>query len=75
MTSLYDKTKAQITTLLAEAYAICFNCDIWSSRKMRGYIDVSAHFIDKDWKLRNLLLRCPRFTSRHTWESSVVTVM
>ena len=45
--------------------------DIWSDRKMRGYLGVTVHTIEiqnSDISLKSFLLRCNRFTGSHTGE-------
>ncbi|XP_055353304.1 E3 SUMO-protein ligase ZBED1-like [Paramacrobiotus metropolitanus] len=44
---------------------VAINCDIWSSKKQRGYLGVTVHFIDSSWNLRNHLLACTRFEGKH----------
>ena len=47
--------------------SVCVTLDLWSSRQMRSYLGITAHFI-LDWKLGSALLACKRFTGRHTHE-------
>ncbi|XP_034071694.1 uncharacterized protein LOC117545812 [Gymnodraco acuticeps] len=45
--------------------------DIWSDRKMRGFLGVTAHYLEKDEErieLKSNLLACDRFKGSHTAE-------
>lgn len=44
---------------------ICLTLDIWSSRQMRSYLGITAHFT-RNWTFENVVLACKRFRSRHT---------
>ena len=63
--SLHKKLEYSLLNLLKSADAVAINCDIWSSKRQRGYLGVSAHFIDQDFKARHVLLACPRFSGTH----------
>ena len=63
--SLNKKLELSLLNLLKTADAVAINCDIWSSKRQRGYLGVSAHFIDKDFTSRHVLLACPRFSGTH----------
>ncbi|GAV01181.1 hypothetical protein RvY_11931 [Ramazzottius varieornatus] len=63
----HRKIKEKLLSLLTKAVAVAINLDIWSSKRMRGYMGISLHFIDEKFRLRNLLA-CPRFKGSHTAE-------
>ncbi|KAL3048812.1 hypothetical protein OYC64_008317 [Pagothenia borchgrevinki] len=45
--------------------------DIWSDRKMRGFLGVTAHYLEQDEErieLKSNLLACDRFKGSHTAE-------
>ena len=48
--------------------SVCLTIDIWSSRQMRGYIGMTAHFI-LEWNLQSILVCCKRFKGKHTSEN------
>ena len=52
--------------LLRETDCITLCLDVWTSKVTRGYLGVTAHFLDTDGKLRNVLLGCFRFKGSHT---------
>jgi len=35
---------------------ISFTLDIWISLSTKSFLAITAHYIDKDWKLRNVLV-------------------
>ncbi|GAU89855.1 hypothetical protein RvY_02357 [Ramazzottius varieornatus] len=65
-TAAYVNIKAALVRLLDKADAVAINIDIWSSKRQRGYLGISVHFIDEKFRLRNFLLACPRFKGAHT---------
>ncbi|GAU96370.1 hypothetical protein RvY_07826 [Ramazzottius varieornatus] len=65
----YVNIKAALVRLLDKADAGAINIDIWSSKRQRGYLGISVHFIDEKFRLRNFLLACPRFKGSHTAEA------
>ncbi|GAU91509.1 hypothetical protein RvY_03748 [Ramazzottius varieornatus] len=64
--SIYKKLETKALDLLKSATAIAINCDIWSSKRQRGYLGVSAHYIDENFKLQHVFLACPRFSGIHS---------
>lgn len=60
---------------MATAAAVTLNVDVWSSKRQRGYIGITVHFVDDQWKPRHFLLGCPRFTGNHTAEAILDLVM
>ncbi|XP_020670837.3 uncharacterized protein LOC110091171 isoform X1 [Pogona vitticeps] len=65
---LYAKVKEEVMALLAKADDLAITLDIWSSRRMRGFLGVTAHAI-LDSELKTRLLACHRFLGRHTHEN------
>ncbi|GAU91990.1 hypothetical protein RvY_04143 [Ramazzottius varieornatus] len=63
--SIYKKLETKVLDLLKSATAIAINCDIWSSKRQRGYLGVIAHYIDENFKLQHVLLACSRFSRIH----------
>ena len=50
----------------ADAVALC--ADIWTSPDNRGFLGVTAHFVDEYFQLRSFVLGCPRFEGSHSIE-------
>src|ERR1700723_2839417 len=62
------RIKADLIVLLKEATVVAIALDIWSSKRLRGYMGMTVHFVDKSYRLRSFLLGCPRFEGKHTAE-------
>ena len=63
---------SRISDRLKNVHSICLTVDIWSSRGMRAYIGITAHYI-LDYKLESVMLACKRFKGSHTAENILVT--
>lgn len=48
---------------------ISFTCDAWSSRVARGYMGITAHWVDNEWNLYRTILSFVRFPTPHTGET------
>ena len=62
--TLQDSVKSMLT----QSSSVSLTVDIWSSRQMRSYLGVTAHFMH-NWKLMSAMLACRRFKGRHTAEN------
>ncbi len=60
-----DATRAKLQQLLSKSQVVCVTVDLWSSRQMRSYFGMTAHFV-VDWQLRSAMLSCTRFHGSHT---------
>ena len=56
-------------TALRRASSVSVTVDIWSSRQMRSFLGITAHYISPDWELRSAMLACKPFSGRHTAEN------
>lgn len=68
--SLLPKTYHEIYEIVKEdiktAEAVCVTTDGWTSINNDSFIAVTAHFIDKNIKLKSYLLGCVEYTKNHT---------
>jgi hypothetical protein len=65
--NLYMSTKIQIQKYLQEIPGkISFTMDIWTSPSTKAFLAITAHFIDKNWKLQNLLIDFVQIFGSHT---------
>ena len=48
---------------------VTFTTYMWTSCQTQGYITVTAHFLDKAWKLESCILAIRRVDQRHTGEN------
>lgn len=54
--------KLLLDTIASVESRICFTCDLWSSCNNRGYLTLTAHYVDNRWTLRSKVLNfryCP----------------
>ncbi len=49
---------------------ITLTCDVWSSRTLRGYFVVTAHWIDDNFELQNVVLDFVHFPPPHDQSST-----
>src|SRR3954451_4352680 len=52
-TANIDKMQEAFQDILGK---ISFTIDIWTSPSTKSFLSITAHYIDKDWKLRNVLV-------------------
>ena len=57
-----DKVKQNMSRF---PYRICLTFDVWTVITYEGYICLTAHFVDKNWKLTRFLTFC-RMKPPHT---------
>ena len=71
-TKLLPEKKAEIQEKvkisLQKAEMICVTVDLWSSRQMKSYFGITAHYIT-DWCLQSVMLACSRFRGSHTGDA------
>ena len=48
-----DKMQESFQDILGK---ISFTLDVWTSPSTKSFLAIIAHYIDKDWKLRNVLV-------------------
>lgn len=71
MTAIVDEQQINIQSQLASVPgAISLTTDAWSSKIYKGYVAVTAHWVDQYWCLRSVLLDFQRFPSPHTADAT-----
>lgn len=65
ITKLYDTTKDGIRGML-RGEKLGLTTDGWSSLATESYVTVTAHFIDEDWEMRNVVLDTSELQTAHT---------
>ncbi|XP_077228329.1 zinc finger BED domain-containing protein RICESLEEPER 2-like [Tasmannia lanceolata] len=56
---IYKREKEKLKLALGKVDGrICFTSDVWSSITQDGYICLTAHFVDEDWRLHNNASTC-----------------
>lgn len=69
--SLAEERRSKLKTQLSNTYHVSVTVDIWSDRKMRGFLGVTVHWMERDAErvqLKTNLLACNRFKGSHTAE-------
>ena len=64
-----DTLKDSIIDLLKQTTAVTLCLDIWTSKATRGYLGLTAHFVDVKGNIRNVVLGVFRFKGQHTAEA------
>jgi len=57
LSNLYTSEKRCIRGIVASAEFLCCTTDMWSSRNGDGYITLTSHFIDLDFKMCCIIFR------------------
>uniref|UniRef100_A0A3P8SXC3 HAT C-terminal dimerisation domain-containing protein n=1 Tax=Amphiprion percula TaxID=161767 RepID=A0A3P8SXC3_AMPPE len=68
---LVKKVKETVLEKLATQSSVSLTTDLWSDRRLRSFLGVTAHVCCKkkgSYALESYLLDCMRFTGRHGWE-------
>jgi len=69
--SLAEERRSKLKTQLSNTDHVSVTVDIWSDRKMRGFLGVTVHWMERDAErvqLKTNLLACNRFKGSHTAE-------
>lgn len=72
---MYDEIQLKLKQQLRETTCVSVTVDIWSDRKMRSFLGVTAHYLSND-TLHSKLMACETLTgwfSTHTASPSVGT--
>ncbi|KAL4085139.1 hypothetical protein QTP88_011338 [Uroleucon formosanum] len=63
---LYNCTLEQLKQQIQSSTAICLTTDGWTCINNRGYIAITAHYIEPNGTLSSICLSCEEFNERHT---------
>lgn len=69
--NLAEERRSKLKTQLSNTDHVSVTVDIWSDRKMRGFLGVTVHWIEKEAEriqLKTNLLACNHFKGSHTAE-------
>ncbi|KAL0655624.1 hypothetical protein Bca4012_076208 [Brassica carinata] len=72
----YEIEKAKLIEVLGKHKGrVCFTADLWTARSVvMGYICITAHYIDENWRLNNKILAFCNIKPPHTGEVIARTV-
>lgn len=63
----YETKKIQLQNIFQEfSGRISFTLDIWTSPSTKSFLALTAHFINKEWKLQNIILDFIQIYDSHT---------
>ena len=72
-TLLYKNVREAINRKLAQdlksSYGVGFTTDAWTSRKNQGYVALTLHYIDSEWKLQSFTMDCRMLPGSHSGEA------
>lgn len=63
---LYEESKSKIVQILKDAVSIAITTDGWTSRSTQSYITITAHTVNSDWKMENVVLQTRPLFESHT---------
>ncbi|XP_005102535.1 zinc finger BED domain-containing protein 4 [Aplysia californica] len=63
---LYIDEQAKVMHLLMDTNFVCLTTDHWSSRRIQGFLTVTAHFVTSDWELQACVLDTVRIATSLT---------
>ena len=66
-TTCYTSLKEQLIETIS-SQEIAVTTDLWTSRAIQGYLTITAHFINSEWRLENKVLLTQEMAERHTGE-------
>ncbi|MQL82114.1 hypothetical protein Taro_014588 [Colocasia esculenta] len=72
---LYEKEKDKMCKFFNKiTFRVTLTADIWTSINMVGYISLTCHFIDDDWRLQKKILNFLSFEYPHSGEEIYKTI-
>ncbi|XP_078447458.1 putative transcriptional regulator tpeD [Wolffia australiana] len=63
--TMYTEVRGKLVEMFAEIHSVSLTVDAWTSRNNLSLLGVTAHWIDGDWKLCDLLLAILRIKGSH----------
>ena len=63
MTKIQDDVKNNLKSIPGR---ICLTSDLWTSVTSEEYICLMAHYVDENWKLKNIILNFCHMPLSHT---------
>ena len=67
---LYNANISQIQKFLQETPGkLSFTMDIWTSPSAKAFLAITTHYIDKNWKLQNILVDFIQIFGSHSGEN------
>ncbi|KAJ8346635.1 hypothetical protein SKAU_G00280360 [Synaphobranchus kaupii] len=63
---MYEDVKNEVKQSLFEADRVAITTDGWTSCSTEGYVTITAHLINKEWAMQNLVLQTRVLNESHT---------
>lgn len=67
--ALYEKHVQLVKDELKKTNYVGLTSDLWTSRQTKGFLTVTANFIDTEWERRSVVLQTVRMMKDHTAEN------
>lgn len=74
LTTSYEMVYNETKNIMKMVKAVTLTTDCWTSRNTENFLAVTAHFIDDNFRLKSVLLKCISFGERHTAENLSVAL-
>ena len=75
VTNMYEHEKHKLKEVLSKVPSrICLTSDLWTSCTTEGYISLTAHFVDENWKLNSKIINFCHFPPPHSGAELAKTV-
>lgn len=74
MEDTFEEMKENLIVQMSKAEVVCLTTDAWSARR-RGYLGVTAHWLDSDLKRHSAALACKRLKGTNFYNSRCFLVI
>lgn len=64
--SLYEECVLRVKEVVSQVSSVSLTTDAWTSRTNDSFVAITIHFVDDDFKMRSVLLKCAHFDDSHT---------
>jgi len=72
----YEADKIKIKAILKDLPGrVSFTMDCWTSPSTKSFLSITAHFIDKEWKLRNVIIDFIQMQDSHTGDNIKISFL
>jgi hypothetical protein len=66
ISNCYEIDREKVRNLLLDIEKISYTIDCWTSPSAKSFLSITAHFINKEWKLQHILLDFIEMVDAHT---------
>ena len=73
--AMYVDVQNKVRVVLSAAHYCSVTADLWTSKyQCKGYITLTCHLIDDNWKLQSFVLTTTEVAEDHTSENLVIVL-